>query len=190
MSKSSDEKLIYLKNAGKEIYIESHLPPRQRSLPHMVYSIAAQMVDPGTWKSTQGKVLDRAQFKRLRVTSEYSTLRSHPERCPRSRRDHSCAAAPWQGELARSSLRLSLSVEWSGWLIAKSQAKLEVRVRLLTPETFFFLGKLVLEEPPAICALITSSVFVSKLICISAHHVTVFLCGFSDSRLQLEKFLD
>lgn len=43
----------------------------------MVYSIAAQMVehkgDPGAWKSTQRKVLDGAQFKRIRVTS-----RSHP----------------------------------------------------------------------------------------------------------------
>lgn len=72
MSKSSDEKLIYLKNAGKEIHIESHLPPSKMSLLHMVYSIAAKMVepkgDPGTWTITQGKVLDRAQFKTLRVT--------------------------------------------------------------------------------------------------------------------------
>lgn len=40
----------------------------------MVYSIAAQMVehkgDPGAWKSTQRKVLDRAEFKRLRITSK------------------------------------------------------------------------------------------------------------------------
>lgn len=44
------------------------------SLSHMVYSIAAQMVehkgDPGAWKSTQRKVLDRAEFKRLRITSK------------------------------------------------------------------------------------------------------------------------
>lgn len=74
MSKSSDEKVIYLKNSGKEIYIESYLPQRQMSLSHMVYSIAAQMVehkgDPGAWKSTQRKVLDREQFKRLRITSQ------------------------------------------------------------------------------------------------------------------------
>lgn len=56
------ERVICLKNAGKLKNKESLLPPRQMSFPHLVYSIAAQMAeqksDPGTWKSTQGKLLD------------------------------------------------------------------------------------------------------------------------------------
>lgn len=126
MSKSSDEKVIYLKNAGKEINTKSHLPPGQMSVPHMVYSIAAQMVehkgDPGTWKSTQGKVLDRAQFKRLRVTSKST----QPQRV-------TLRGVPGPGEITTVHLLLSreslqgtqafLSVEGSGWVIVKSQTK-------------------------------------------------------------------
>lgn len=44
-----------------------------------------------------------------------------------------------------------------------------------------------MEEPPAIYVLIAGSC--SKLICIDGHCVTLLLRGFSDNRLELEKFL-
>lgn len=39
------ERVIYLKNAGKEINKESLLGPRQMNFPHLVYSIAAQTAE-------------------------------------------------------------------------------------------------------------------------------------------------
>lgn len=55
------ERVVYLKNAGKEINKGSLLPPRQMSFPHLVCSIAAQKAehkgDPGTWKSRKAKMM-------------------------------------------------------------------------------------------------------------------------------------
>jgi len=63
-------------------------------------------------------------------------------------------------------------------------------VQLPVPATFFVPGQMSLGIATGYsCVNCMVGVPVSKPICISVHCVTLFLCEFSESRLEVEKFL-